>query len=488
MIAGVCAVLPVPVAAQAAPGDVDLGFGDRGILRPPPAVPSTSFEETPDIVGGGGGILLLRGGVACWPSCGQDLYLTRFRGDGSLDGSFGESGTATVFTANHSPYPRAALATDPTGRPLVAADTPSGVSVARLNRDGSFDRSFGAGGIAALACDCEGMSWLIANRRDGGAALLGLRTETVPGYPSPVAFQTGVLVIELLADGSLDPSFGSGGQARTVFPENHEPGSFTPMPDGSFIGVGTTCCREQDLHVVRIGPDGRADPAFEAATQKAMSSFPVLVSGEPRPGGVVPRPGGAFDLFGAVSSRRRGFGLRFRADGTLDPRFAGDGMRLMGHPIDAAVSDRFGRVFALSSPGYGDKELAYRLRKDLRPDPTFGGGRPVALPFFGTPLIQGGTHPIVYNQGASGCRGYCPPKPEALRFEGGTSRVRCLGAKATIVGTAAGETLFGTPGRDVIAGLGGNDRIRGGAGVDLICGGRGHDRLGGGEGRDRLRP
>jgi hypothetical protein len=62
----------------------------------------------------------------------------------------------------------------------------------------------------------------------------------------------------------------------------------------------------------------------------------------------------------------------------------------------------------------------------------------------------------------------------------------CLGARATIVGTAGANVLRGTARRDVIAGLGGSDRIYGRGGDDLLCGGAGDDLLDGGPGQNRV--
>jgi hypothetical protein len=66
------------------------------------------------------------------------------------------------------------------------------------------------------------------------------------------------------------------------------------------------------------------------------------------------------------------------------------------------------------------------------------------------------------------------------------SRPKCLGKKATIVGTKKSNIIKGTKKADVIVGLGGNDRIIGGGGADRICGGVGADDLQGGKGNDRI--
>jgi Ca2+-binding RTX toxin-like protein len=61
---------------------------------------------------------------------------------------------------------------------------------------------------------------------------------------------------------------------------------------------------------------------------------------------------------------------------------------------------------------------------------------------------------------------------------------KCLGKKATIIGTNGADVLQGTNKADVIVGLGGNDTIKGLGGHDRICGGSGNDKLYGGSGYD----
>ena len=63
---------------------------------------------------------------------------------------------------------------------------------------------------------------------------------------------------------------------------------------------------------------------------------------------------------------------------------------------------------------------------------------------------------------------------------------KCLGKRATVVGSNRSQTLRGTAGADVIVGLGGADTIKGLDGADKVCGGGGNDTLIGGPGRDQL--
>ncbi|MCA1680355.1 MAG: hypothetical protein LC777_16080 [Actinobacteria bacterium] len=63
---------------------------------------------------------------------------------------------------------------------------------------------------------------------------------------------------------------------------------------------------------------------------------------------------------------------------------------------------------------------------------------------------------------------------------------KCLGERATIVGTARSDRLIGTSGHDVIVGRAGSDLIFGGGGDDRICGNRGYDSLYGENGDDLI--
>ncbi len=64
---------------------------------------------------------------------------------------------------------------------------------------------------------------------------------------------------------------------------------------------------------------------------------------------------------------------------------------------------------------------------------------------------------------------------------------RCLGRRATIVGTRGDDHLRGTPRADVVVALGGDDVVVGFGGDDRICAGAGADRVHAGAGHDRIR-
>jgi hypothetical protein len=63
---------------------------------------------------------------------------------------------------------------------------------------------------------------------------------------------------------------------------------------------------------------------------------------------------------------------------------------------------------------------------------------------------------------------------------------KCMGHRATIVGTDKADVLKGTAKRDVIVAKGGADIIVGRGGNDIICAGPGNDRVAGQAGHDRI--
>ena len=54
---------------------------------------------------------------------------------------------------------------------------------------------------------------------------------------------------------------------------------------------------------------------------------------------------------------------------------------------------------------------------------------------------------------------------------------RCLGKRATIVGSRTANHIEGTDRKDVIVARGGNNVIDGHKGGDIVCGGPGNDRV-----------
>jgi uncharacterized delta-60 repeat protein len=490
-------------AAAAAPADLDRSFGSDGIAQIDgvggPSFPADASARM--AVGPQDEVFVLYSNYASCESpfdCPVDLSIARFDADGKRDASFG-TGPGSVLQVRQFPERHSFdLAVGPDGKPVVVASDHSldpegsvaGVTVARFDREGHLDGTFGVGGKAPQPFEAFVDTPLaVAAQPDGKIVVAGEGSMTEGGGQE-------LLLARYLPNGQLDPGFDSGGKATATLPTRSRPADLLLDAAGDITVPAPLCCVGGSgsyggggFAVARFLADGRADPGFAGTGQL-----------------VFPTPGALGFVEAAASAPDDGTYLSFEEStekvstvgnmvkllpgGSPDPAFGVDG-RLRLYPRVGSVDpsalavDGKGRIVGV---GWGDgKVSAFRLRPEGSADRTFNGGQHVDAPYGGVPLavaLQSSGRIVVL--GDSGC---CGSKGFALiAFRGGTDRTRCMGHKATIVGTRRADELIGTKHRDVIAALGGKDEVRGLGGADLICGGKGKDKLFGGPGRDRFAP
>jgi len=168
----------------------------------------------------------------------DDFALARYKPDGSLDTSFGNGGrTTTDFGGgNISPVCVSDRANDvviqPDGKIVAGGVTGyrsfcSTAAFARYNADGTLDASFGTAG--KLVGTQEAVNGL-ALQSDG--KLVAASTGYLPG-----GFCCAFVVGRYLSTGSLDPSFGQGGQVRTPLGSAAD---VAVQPDGKIVVAGAT--------------------------------------------------------------------------------------------------------------------------------------------------------------------------------------------------------------------------------------------------------
>jgi uncharacterized delta-60 repeat protein len=167
----------------------------------------------------------------------EDFACVRFNSDGSLDSSFGSNGVITDFFGGNDEANAIVIQLD--GKIIlggVADRTSIGGSVdmalARYNVDGSLDNSFGSGGKVLI--DYAGRTDLIyglALQTDGkilAAGTAGNNSNTLD-----------LALARLNSNGTLDPSFGSGGKVTTDFFGNTDYATaLLIQADGKIVGVG----------------------------------------------------------------------------------------------------------------------------------------------------------------------------------------------------------------------------------------------------------
>lgn len=179
----------------------------------------------------------------------SSFSLVRYLRDGALDLSFGSGGRVTTPIRRREDDRVYSLAVQADGK-LVAAggsfEGPSDVVLARYNRDGTLDRSFGGDGIVIASFAPRDMVPLrVLVQRDG--KLLAA------GYGGVTRFT---------ADGRLDGSFGQGGRAESG---SVQASTAQIQPDGKILVIGTVVTgrpAKGDFGVARLTAGGRLDMTY----------------------------------------------------------------------------------------------------------------------------------------------------------------------------------------------------------------------------------
>jgi uncharacterized delta-60 repeat protein len=242
------------------------------------------------------------------------LAVTRFNADGSLDKSFDGDGRLTaVFGDAESMADGVAIQRD--GRIVVAGEYAGGgveasVALARLNANGSLDKSFdGDGKVIATVPMSRDSGSDVAIQPDGKIVVAG---SSYDGSGNALA------VTRYSPDGTLDKSFSGDGKAITAV--DGIPGqSVAIQADGKIVVAGQSggC-----FAVVRYKANGILDTSFGSrgiVTTNFGSGYSLQL-------GVAIQADGKIVVAGGCYTNRYGFGVaRYNADGSLDTSFDGDG-------------------------------------------------------------------------------------------------------------------------------------------------------------------
>ena len=189
-----------------------------------------------------------------------DFALARYNPDGTLDLSFNGSGLVTTDFAGG--FDRVeALAVQADGKLVAAGQAFSGTSLdfalARYNPDGTLDASFGSGGKVTtdLAGGDDAGFFTIAILAGGklmaqGSGFTGAGQDFTLARYNP--------------NGTLDPTFGSGGKVTTDFAGGDDIGiSLVVQADGKLVAGGYAFIGAlRDFALARYKPNGTLDRSF----------------------------------------------------------------------------------------------------------------------------------------------------------------------------------------------------------------------------------
>ena len=321
---------------------------------------------------------------------------------GDLDPTFGTDG---IVRTGPTGTLGVALALQPDGRLVVVgrADTNTpDFGVVRYRRNGMLDPSFGNG--ETVTTDFSG----------GFDVATAVLVEPPPHQRVVVAGVGGVAgglgyfaLARYNPDGTLDGTFGSGGQVTTDFAgSGGEACSLVRQPDGKLVAAGSRFPADPfdpsdttDFALVRYNPNGTLDGSFGTGG-KVRTDF---AGGSDAAAALVRLPDGRLVAAGRTVSCAVGeeceeaFALaRNKDDGTLDETFGSGGLvtttfGIEGENARALVLQRDGKLVAAGVVGneyFGTLIALARYNDDGTLDAAFGGGGRVLTGFPGHPYVN----------------------------------------------------------------------------------------------------
>lgn len=255
---------------------------------------------------------------------------------GAVDSTFGNDGTGLV-TLDHEYFESfQAMAFQSDGKVIAVGDSkPPSLSpfggaedlfavVARFDADGSLDTAFAGGGLLV---------------HGPGFRLYDVVVQGDDKIVAVGQFESDMLALRLLDDGSFDPDFGEGGVVRLPRPHRAVAVSVDLAPDGGILLGGWTDPRGipplREPQLTRLTSNGELDTAFGV---DGWAQFPgdgaldwvVDLATDPT-GGILVAPA-------CLGCDVQSHLVRFGANGQVDTAFGVDGLATVYLPGDAQTS------------------------------------------------------------------------------------------------------------------------------------------------------
>ena len=324
------------VARFSLTGQLDAGFGAGGIVRS--AMGGTSARLRVAFWDPSMDKLVVAGTVT--GAAGDNAVVARFEGDGAVDATFGAAGRSVVDLGGRADQGNA-MVVDGGAMRVVGTDGADMVSATMKRSDGSSPYA----GYQPQKVDFGGPT----DEEAGGITVLPDGKMLVAGWGT-----RGIILARLLADGSPDPSFGTGGVSITpIFAKVKA----VATSDGRILVLGYRDWLAGGTGVFRFTADGKLDAtygdhgfavsgieiAWEASAMAVLPGGSVVVGAGGRvvklsPAGAIEssfylgglaevvglaaQPDGKFVALDRNSRDRIGAGLRrFNGDGSLDDTF-----------------------------------------------------------------------------------------------------------------------------------------------------------------------
>lgn len=290
-------------------------------------------------------------------------FVARYHADGSLDNSFG--GIGIVYIQDDEIYEINNLMVLPNGQLVLLGTKPNflpgagELALIKLNTDGSLNGSFGTAGIATVdAVENASPTYSKIELQSDGKFIVG-GTRSADGFSN----DDSVLVVRINADGTIDHTYATNGVL------SFDPGpagyhQFSDMaiqPDGKIIvsGYGSTESNFNYSHITRININGTKDNGF------GMNGVLYLHSastGFGSTGQISLQADGKVLVAGFAKNASGNYAIsvaRLTTAGMLDAGFDGDGIALLqvnnyGSYGIAPLQQADGKIVLAGFAGNGD--------------------------------------------------------------------------------------------------------------------------------------
>jgi uncharacterized delta-60 repeat protein len=412
------------VGAGGAQARLDPSFGQGGVVQigqqPVPSGSAGGYVRAvylaPD-----GGYFVAAVRSSC-PSCGQSIWISRYGADAQLQTDFGGGiGYQLPLVASEATGP-AATAVDSSGRLVyamlrsTAGSNAEELVVQRVTSAGTLDGSFGNSGSVIVSCPekCSEVTLLAGANNSIMVAARGFGGG--PRFSDPELLKPYLTLVDLNAYGLPTKRFGAPKVSRIPSRVAFQYSARTP---GGGLYYGGPDSLE------RTSASGSKDTRFARSAATALRRLARFTGGFGIESMVVAADG-KIELFGWAGAgagfelRLRpngkldtGFGReglqRFQFSVPTAVRGSGGATMVVGSPLHEV----FGTIPSI-----------YRILEDGRIDPAFGeyGEEMPGLSrndarYEMAPAGKGRVN--VFNFGGSSCRQGCPPEPRIYRFQEG---------------------------------------------------------------------
>jgi uncharacterized delta-60 repeat protein len=251
----------------------------------------------------------------------QDVYsksgvqtnfaLARFNTNGTLDSTFGQAGEVTTSFPVGSLGGAHGVVIQPDGKIVAAGGSTTGFELARYYANGTLDTSFGNGGKVVTSLGQTSYVSALLLQPDGKLIVVG--------YMEPASGDVWELA-RYNANGTLDTSFGNGGIVSGTFGTGADADAAALYPNGTanagkIIVAGNV---PGGSGLARYNPDGSLDSTFGNGGE-------VITSASPYPWAVAIAADGKIVVPGNYNTG--GFAMaRYNPDGSVDSTFGNGGI------------------------------------------------------------------------------------------------------------------------------------------------------------------